>query len=647
MEENSNVYRTKSENEEVRQPDGAEQSSVYGQQRNTPSFAEIVQQGPANYKSPSVAQQTGTDPQPPFGGQPNLGQQGTASPQPLFGGQPNLGQQGTASPQQPFGGQSNFGGQVNPQQPNFGGQPNPVQSPYYQQPNPGLQYEKPKKGKTVGIVIAIIAVLVVLAGGIGAFMLLRGGAFKSKDPEKMLQQALEIQQKESEAYTVSLDELLGMTAIQERQEKEPYHTDISLSFTLPFSYDLDNISIGLDAITDKSNKQGEYELSVGSYGFKMSVGSVVMADNIMYFSVPLILHDTYHIDLENIEEDIKNSPWVAETAPELLEEFSVEMFENATDEEAMQAELKELIEKYITLLAENREIALLSEPKEFTLHGRTEKCSGVSITIGKDKMNEWLEGFKTEFMDTNYYKYLINAVGTDLELDGTDYEEYRQEADEFVEALFGMHFEQDYVINVYMDSKGRIINESTPEDIHVSNSEIELFSVDINYLGDERALDTIDCFCYFKTADASYYFGLDRNAEVSDEVYKENWKLSFGEVDGAELSFAYKNDWSYSGKEFDMEIALRVKDEYGYTEDFTITAEGAFTGIVAGDSYTLEIDNATLDYDNETLVIMSGKIISEFTNKVIEVPKTSINIFDLTEEEIEDLLFGSSSSLYY
>ncbi|MCM1182492.1 MAG: hypothetical protein NC337_03855 [Roseburia sp.] len=627
MEENSNVYRTKSENEEVQQPDGAAQSSVYGGQSGTPSFAEIVQQGPANYRSPnaspqqSFGQSPNASPQQPFGQSPN------ANPQQPFGQSPN------ANPQPPFGQQAGFGGQINPPQP-----------PYGQQPNPGLQYEKPKKNRTAGIVIAVIAVLVVLVGGVGAFLLLRG-SFQSKDPEKMLQQALELRQKENEAYTAALDELLGMTAVRERQEEEPYHANINLSFTIPFSYDLDNISIEVDAVTDKRNEEGAYELSVGTYGFTMSVGSMTMADDVIYFSVPLLFRDTYHIDLETIEEDVKNSPWVKAMVPELSEEFSPEIFKNIADEAAMQAELEALMEKYTALLAEDRELALLSEPKEFTLHGKTQKCSGVSITIGKDRMNEWLEGFKTDFMDTAYYKYLKDMI--DVELDEADFEDYGQDVDAFMETMLGMHFEQDYVINVYMDSKGRIINQSTPEDIHVSNSAIELFSIDINYLGDERAMDTVDCFCYFKTADSSWYFGLDRNAEVSDEVYEENWKLSFGEVDGAELSLEYQNDWSRSDREFDMGITLLMKDAYGYTENLALTAEGAFTGVVAGDTYTLEIDNATLEYDNETVVIMSGRILSEFTNKAIEVPGNSTNIFDLTEDELEDLLFDSSSSLYY
>lgn len=633
MEENSNVYKTNQDNAgnaQSVQPDSTEQSSVYGQQQSTPSFAEIVQQKPENYQSPSVEPQVNANPQPPFGQQ-----EGTANPQPPFGQQ-----EGAANPQLPFGQQE---GAANPQPP-FGQQPNSGQPSYYQQPNPGLQYQQPKKGKA-GIVIAVIAVLVVLVGGIGVFMLLKGGLFASKNPEKLLEQGIAIREKENEAYTASLSDMLGSDILRKRKEEDTYHMNASLSFTIPASYDLDNISVEVDAVTDKARDMGEYELSVGTYGFKISVGSMITADNMLYFTSPLILKDTYHIDIENLEEDFENSAWAEMLELELPEGY-FETFGDAAEITDTEEELKALVEKYSALLAEGQQIELLSEPKEFELHGKTEKCRGVSITVGKDVVNEWIEGFKTEFMDSNYYKSLIDSVASQQAFAETDIEEYRQQMDEIMDAMFGIRFEQDFVLNVYMDSKGRIINQSTPEDIRVSGSEIELFSIDINYLGEERAMDTIDAFCYFESADTAWYFGIDRNAEVSDEVYNESWTCSLGEVDGFELSLAYKNDWNHSDRGFDMEITLLATDEYGYTDDFTVTAEGVYTGVVKGETYTLEIDNAALSYDGDTLIRMSGKIVGEFVDQAIEVPEDSVNFFEMTEDEIEDMLYGSASMYY-
>lgn len=647
MEENSNVYKTNSDSADNAQgvrTDSAEQSSVYGQQQNMPSFAEIVQQKPENYQSPGVEPQASANPQAVYGQQ-----QSAESPQAVYDQQQSAGnvqapygqQQSAGNAQAVYGQQQSAG---NAQAP-YGQQQGAGPSPYMQQPTPGLQYQQPKKGKA-GIVIAVIAVLVVLVGGIGAFMLLKGRNFGTRDPQKLLEQGLAIRVKENEAYTASLSDMLGSELIQKRKEEDPYHMNASLSFTIPASYDLDNISVELDAVTDESQDMGEYELSVGTYGFKISVGSMITANNMLYFTSPFLQQDTYHIDLETAAEDFEDSAWAELLEIELPEGYPMNLIEDAADSESMEEELKALAEKHSAILKESRKIELLEEPKEFELHGKKEKCSGVSITIGKDAMNEFIEGFKADFMDSNYYKTLLDSVASQQAFDEMDIEEYQRQVDEAMETLFAIRLEQDFVLNVYMDSKGRIINQSTPEDIRVSGSGIELFSIDINYLGEERAMDVIDAFCYFESADEAWYFGIDRNAEVSEEVYKESWTCSLGEVDGFELSLAYENEWNHSERSFDMEITLLATDEYGYADDFTVTADGVYTGVVKGETYTLEIDNAALSYNGDTMIMMSGKIVGEFTSEAIEVPEDSINLLKMTEEDIEDMLFGSMSMYY-
>ena len=66
-----------------------------------------------------------------------------------------------------------------------------------------------------------------------------------------------------------------------------------------------------------------------------------------------------------------------------------------------------------------------------------------------------------------------------------------------------------------------------------------------------------------------------------------------------------------------------------------------------GKGYTLKLDNVTLNIDDEDLLIMSGSIATEPTDKEVEVPALSIDFLDMSMEDIEALINGTDAPAYY
>ena len=118
--------------------------------------------------------------------------------------------------------------------------------------------------------------------------------------------------------------------------------------------------------------------------------------------------------------------------------------------------------------------------------------------------------------------------------------------DKVIEYMFDVYFEQDIVLDFYLDKKGRIVNISTPEDIAVYGeySNMDSIAVDIDFSGSERTLDFIDGGIYMQADDEIVFLGISRKAAVTDEYYTEDLTFSFQEDNSdEEITLWYTNEW--------------------------------------------------------------------------------------------------------
>ena len=561
-------------------------------------------------------------PQPPM-------QQGTVPPQPWQPSPMQQGQQG-----QPGNGQFGYYGQ-----PINGGQPSQGQMGFGSMQVPpqvqGAPSGKPKKGAAglvVGMLCAAAVIIVIVVGALAAKALLGGNS-----PEKQLAKGMANMTKEMMAYQSSIAGDIGLDALYELADTKPVHTNMNFSFTDPNSTgSFSSVNMKLDSLTDYSKKMAEYGLDVGMYGFNMNVGNIIAADNTLYVSVPLVFQDdVYSLELTNLGRDFNNSAWSSFLDETLPEDYSMTLFEDRIEKLDENSDLFGIFQKQGEVDADSMKVETIGQTREFTIDGTTAEYGGVRVTINKDVYNEAVEAMRTDvFASDAYDAYMKNYQI----MYGDDYDRFKQEVDQVINQMFGIRFEQDVVFDFFLDQQGRIINMSTPEDIAVSgqDSDIESFAVDINFAGTERTLDSIDGGIYVKVGDEILYLGISRTASITQEYYKENLTLCMQENNSDdEFTFWYANEWGYDDKSFDLQMSLD-----GSYWSLGVSADGAFTDITEGESFTLRIDHGAVTMDGEDMLLMTGSIGVEPGENEIEVPDHAINVLEMSESDIEDLFYG-------
>lgn len=564
--------------------------------------------------------------------------QGTVPPIPqqssIVSPQPPVPQSWQPSPmpqgQPGYYGQPVNGGQPGQNQMGFG----PMQVP---PPVQGAPAGKPKKnaaGLVVGILCAAAVVIVIVIGALAAKALLGGNS-----PEKQLAKGIANMTKEMAAYQGSVAGDLGLDALYELADTKPIHTNMNFSFTDPGSTgSISSVNMKLDSLTDYSKKMAEYGLDIGVYGFNMNVGNIVASDNTLYVSVPLAFQDdVYSLELTNLGRDFNNSAWSSFLEETLPEDYSLTLFGDRTRKLDEDNSLFGIFQKQGGVDADSMKVEMIGQAKEFTFDGMTAEYGGVRVTIDKDAYNKAVETMRDDVFASDVYDEYMKSYQV---VYGDDYDWFKQEVDRVINQMFDIRFEQDVVLDFYLDEQGRIVNMSTPEDIAVSgqDSDIESFAVDISFAGKERTLDTIDGGIYVKVGDEILYMGISRTASITEEYYKENLTLCMQENNSDdEFTFWYANEWGYDDKSFDLQMSLDGPDW-----SLGVSADGVFSGIVEGESFTLHIDHGAVTMDGEDMLLMTGFVGVELGENEIEVPDHAINVFEMSESDIEDLFYGVS-----
>ena len=513
----------------------------------------------------------------------------------------------------------------------------PVQAP---PPAQGAPVPKPKKKKTGLIAGLLCAAAVVIVIGVGVLLV---KSLFGDDAKNQLARGFANMTKEMAAYQNSVAEDIGLVELNKRKTINPMHTNIDLSFTDPQSSGtFSNIGVEIDAITDYSKKMAECDLSLGTYGIEMSIGKVVVADNTLYLSAPIVFQDqVYSLDLTNLGRDFNKSAWSKIINETLPEDYSLKLFEDTDVTESIKkagemGELYELFQKQSKVIAGATKIETLKEKREFSFDEDSAEYGGVQVTVDKDAYNQAMETLCDDILNSNYYTEFMRGYETTFR---GDFDEIKEKMDSIIEHMFAMRFEQDIVLNFYLDRKGRIVNISTPEDLAVSSeyTDLDYLAVDIEFSGTERALDCIEGGVYLQAGEEILYFGISRMAEITEESYEEDLTLILQDDRSSdEITFWYAGSWGYEDQSYEMQMQMDTPDS-----SLGLTAEGAYTDIEKGERYTVQIDNAAITIDGEDLLLMTGSISTEPAKNQIEVPEKSTNVLEMSEGDITSLLYGT------
>lgn len=536
-------------------------------------------------------------------------------------------------PMQAGNGQFDYHGQPVQNPMGFG----PVQVPPSVQGAPAAKPKKNFAGLIVGILCAAAVVIVIVVGALAAKVFLGGTS-----PEKQLAQGFAIMTEEMAAYRSPFAEEIGLDALNKLRDTDPVHTNVDLSFTDPNEIsDISNINLELDSITDYQKKMAKYGLSAGAYGFGINVANIVAADNTIYLSVPLLFNnDVYSMELTNLGRDFNNSGWSSYFLETLPEDFSMTLFEDFGSRDGVgifgeEGELWKIVKEQSEASADSVKFEFIEQKREFGINGTTAEYGGVRFTIDKDMYNDILEAIHEDFLSSDFYNEYLKRCQFAY---GYYYGDFKEQLDQVIDQTFGIRVEQDIVYDFYLDKKGRIINISTPGDIAVSSKDsyIESYAIDIDFTGTERALDSIEGGIYVKAGEEILYMGISRTAVITEDQYSENLTLSLQEnISDDEITFWYANEWDYDDLTFDLKMAFDVPGS-----SLGINVDGAFTDIVKGESFTLQLDHGEMTIDGEDMLLMRGSVVVEPAENEIEVPDHTIDVFEMSESDVEDLFYN-------
>jgi hypothetical protein len=479
--------------------------------------------------------------------------------------------------------------------------------------------EEPKKnvGLIVGIVVAVVAVIAVVCAVV-SFLVIGGSA------EKKAKNAFVKMSHEFAEYTTSIVDDIGFDKLSDYAGENTMHAYLDLSMTLPENDSLGNVSFTLDANSDLGNNLWDADIEVGAYGFSLNIGSLTYDNQDLYIQSRFLGSDTYKVDLANITEDFNNSVWSDLLGTEIPED-TIDAYTGL--ETVDYSEYKDLVVELWKGAKENVKYSSIKGKKEFEVDGDTIKCTGIEVAVDKDYINNSISAVIEALLES-----LSNYSTDDFDVD-----EYNEE----IAALKSLEVTGDVVFDIYLDSKGRIVNMSTPADIEFTNNSeeklIEAVSFDLNFNGSERRADVISGDIYIKANGEIIRINVDRNSSVSDEEYDENIILNVAsDGNGDVYTVSYANTWLKQNRSFDMAIAVKENDQ----ESFELSANGDFDDIVTGESYTLNLKNAKLSVEGENVLIVSGQYTYEPSKDSIEVPQDSVNLLDMTETEAESMIYG-------
>lgn len=477
-----------------------------------------------------------------------------------------------------------------------------------------------EKKKKTGLIIGIAAAFVIVAA-VAVFLV---GTAYGRRPEVKLKLAATNMKLELAQYGRPISGGVDIEAFNRLKNTHTIHSNTDVSITIPDS-EIKNVSVNVDALTSVSAKRANYAVKAGMYGFQVPLADFALTSDTLYASLPILLADTYSLGLTNLGEEFNKSEWASLFEAELPEDYAVEPF-CADDGGEAARELLYTIWQSGAVVRENISYTYIKEKKA----GST----GVRVTADKDAVNQFMEGLRDDILKSDFY------TAHAAELTGSAVEEF----DAFIDGLTSIRFETDGVLDIYLDEAWRIVNISTPSDIKTQDgSEI---AIDISFSGEKRALDVISGGLYIKSGEEIAYVGIERNASVDDALYSENIRLLL-QTDGhdEDVELSYINDIDKEAMSFAMELGGKTSES-----TLSLKADGEFSDIVQGESFTLHLNNATLTSDGEELCYLSAVMEVEPSEEEPEIPETAVNILEMDADEILGMTYevlGSVRNLNY
>ena len=397
----------------------------------------------------------------------------------------------------------------------------------------------------------------------------------------------------------------------------------------------------LEAGCDNEVRQANIDFNLGAYQMNLVNGTIMVDDNTMYVSIPKLLGDTYRLQLDTLGADYNASAWKDQLGFKVDQDVSIDFFTREDADYTDMEELMDALSEDAQTLKDTIVVQKASDKASIKTSNKSMQCSGVNIMIPKDAMNVFLNSFQEKFMASSMYQQSITKLIEQSSIAYLLEDDIRELVDGQVEDVLDIRCMNDISLNLYMDSKGRIVRIMTPQAIECKDSQIKSMELSADLAGTDRTLDVIEAACKLNTVNGTETYSISRDASVTDEEYKEDLTLDVVGTDNmTTLTMRYKNTWKLDTLAFDGRIELESGDE-----KYKLSADGSYKDIVEGQSYTLDLDTASLEVDDKALMRIAGTFGIKQGMGEVEIPQDSIELMQMDSTSIYQMFYQMLTAL--
>ena len=476
------------------------------------------------------------------------------------------------------------------------------QNPYYVNPASIPPTAVPKKKSKKMIWIPIVSVVLVAAIAVGIYFLV---SKKPHNPEEAITAAM--------SNTFSAERTSTAAGWLSSQ-------DLSM-LTQNSSYQV-NMDMTIDEV---SGSLAEDISMLEGFGFTTAAaidlnaaryagGGSILYDGTSYIDYDIYAYDDYialacpslfegYIEFKttNFGTDFNNSPLAEALDTTIDPSIGFQFFELFTTAQETDVEVPHEFQEFLDSIRYEE-----GDKKDLQVNGKSQTCQGYRIVVPRDSME-------------NLLRWLCDyagSLGTPVEYE------------EIAEILP----REDFVMNVYVDNKGRMARFSFELPIESAQTELSC-QIDFTGLGDNPA-DHVTGNITMNIEGYAYGFSFESTTNTSGATTTQNTTMSV-DVSGISVANAtYVSTFDTETKDAHMDLSVSAM----YTSILSMNLDYSYTDVVPGEQFTVNLEDLTLDIAGELTIGLSGSsTVSKLNGSVEEPSGTKYDLFTMTEDDFNVL----------
>lgn len=515
------------------------------------------------------------------------------------------------NPNAQYGSNTQYNNGANYQNPNmrYSTPQQAYQNPYYINTSSAMGMPPVKKSKKKIWIPILISVLVLAAVGTGVyFIFFRGN--KSKDVKETVTQAI------NNTFNADSNNLqaqyLGSGSLAEMTANGAFESSMELTISeiggnsMPEELSqLEGLGFRTTSAIDYDSLRISQKGSINYYGTSYLDYEFYAYDEYIAIACPSLFDGYLEIKTTNFGEDFNDSPLAKALGQTVDPTFAFDLFElyrsqSGDNNLGMNFEMdNEVFNDFVDSIRYEA-----GEKKDFQIGSETQSCQGYNVIVPRKSIRELAEWF-CDYM---------TELGTPIA--------YRD-----IAALVP---DKDLVFTVYVDKKGRMVNFSFEHIIQAGGEELELRCM-IDFIGEEEPSDKVDGYMEAIVEGHSYRvnFNSVTNRTRTSSTTDTTADISVSGISVAKLTYTSSFDSTTGKGKIDLAISAMFQNILSCTLDYT------YRDVVPGKSFTMDINDLSLDMMGEITVSMYGSYsMAPLSGSVSKPSGKKYDLFKITENDV-------------